>query len=183
MQNFSCSALLRIPPTCLRGFRLQACHLLRECFPTLSPNRQMSRYWRSYNPDDCIATMSVWAVARSLATTCAITFVFSSSGSCDVSVPRVWLILRMILRVCLSGLPHSEIHASQDICSLAWLIAACHVLRRLREPRHPSCALLSFPFSFLGKSPLIILVFFAVSANIPSACEVLICLVDVLFFF
>ena len=87
----------------------------------------------------------------------------------------------MILRVCLSGLPHSEIHASQDICSLAWLIAACHVLLRLREPRHSSCALLSFPFSFLGKSPLIILVFFAVSANIPSACEVLICLVDVLF--
>ena len=57
----------------------------------------------------------------------------------------------MILRVCLSGLPHSEIHASQDICSYAWLIAACHVLHRLREPRHPSCALLSFPFLFLRK--------------------------------
>ena len=40
-----------------------------------------------------------------------------------------------------------------------------------------------FLFLFYGKSPLIILVFFAVSANIPSACEVLICLVDVLFFF
>ena len=39
-----------------------------------------------------------------------------------------------------------------------------------------------FLFLFYGKSPLIILVFFAVSANIPSACEVLICLVDVLFF-
>ena len=40
-----------------------------------------------------------------------------------------------------------------------------------------------FLFLFYGKSPLIILVFFAVSANIPSACEVLICLVDVLFVF
>ena len=30
------------------------------------------------------------------------------------------------------------------ICPLARLIAACHVLRRLREPRHPSCALVSF---------------------------------------
>ena len=46
------------------------------------------------------------------------------------------------------GLPHSEIRASRDICSLARLIAACHVLHRLREPRHPSCALLSFPFFF-----------------------------------
>ena len=52
------------------------------------------------------------------------------------------------------GLPHSEIRASGDICSSARLIAACHVLLRLREPRHPSCALLSFPFSLFGKSPL-----------------------------
>ena len=47
------------------------------------------------------------------------------------------------------GLPHSEIRASEGICPYARLIAACHVLRRLREPRHPSCALLSFPFSFI----------------------------------
>ena len=51
------------------------------------------------------------------------------------------------------GLPHSEIRASRDICSSARLIAACHVLLRLREPRHPSCALLSFPF-FSRKSSL-----------------------------
>ena len=46
-----------------------------------------------------------------------------------------------------AGLPHSEIRASRSICLCARLIAACHVLLRLREPRHPSCALLSFPFS------------------------------------
>ena len=46
------------------------------------------------------------------------------------------------------GLPHSEIHVSMSICLYTWLIAAYHVLRRLREPRHPSCALLSFPFFF-----------------------------------
>ena len=49
------------------------------------------------------------------------------------------------------GLPHSEIRASMGICPYARLIAAYHVLRRLREPRHPSCALLSFPFLFLRK--------------------------------
>ena len=43
-----------------------------------------------------------------------------------------------------AGLPHSEIRGSGDICSSPRLIAAYHVLRRLREPRHPSCALLSF---------------------------------------
>ena len=47
-----------------------------------------------------------------------------------------------------AGLPHSEIRASMGICPSARLIAACHVLLRLREPRHPSCALFSFPFIF-----------------------------------
>ena len=44
------------------------------------------------------------------------------------------------------GLPHSEIHGSGDICSSPWLIAACHVLLRLREPRHPPCALDRFRY-------------------------------------
>ena len=52
------------------------------------------------------------------------------------------------------GLPHSEIHGSRDICSYPWLIAAYHVLLRLREPRHPSCALLSFLFMTLVQSAL-----------------------------
>ena len=46
-----------------------------------------------------------------------------------------------------AGLPHSEIRGLMSICLLPRLIAACHVLRRLREPRHPSCALLSFPYN------------------------------------
>ena len=43
------------------------------------------------------------------------------------------------------GLPHSEIRGSKGICPSPRLIAAYHVLLRLREPRHPSCALVSFP--------------------------------------
>ena len=42
------------------------------------------------------------------------------------------------------GLSHSEIRGSRDICSYPRLIAACHVLHRLREPRHPPDALSSF---------------------------------------
>ena len=39
------------------------------------------------------------------------------------------------------GLPHSDIRGSRGICPSPRLFAACHVLLRLREPRHPPCAL------------------------------------------
>ena len=47
-----------------------------------------------------------------------------------------------------AGLSHSEISASKVICTSAELIAAYHVLHRLREPRHPPCAL-SYFLSYL----------------------------------
>ena len=40
-----------------------------------------------------------------------------------------------------AGLPHSDIRGSMCICHSPRLFAACHVLLRLREPRHPPCAL------------------------------------------
>ena len=40
-----------------------------------------------------------------------------------------------------AGLPHSDICGSKRICRSPQLFAACHVLLRLREPRHPPCAL------------------------------------------
>ena len=43
-----------------------------------------------------------------------------------------------------TGLSHSEIRGSGVICTYPRLIAAYHVLRRLREPRHPPCALYYF---------------------------------------
>ena len=59
-----------------------------------------------------------------------------------------------------AGLPHSDICGSMGICPSPQLFAACHVLLRLREPRHPPCAL-SVPFISLPErlhkfdSPLI----------------------------
>ena len=41
---------------------------------------------------------------------------------------------------------HSEISGSRVICTSPELIAAYHVLHRLREPRHPPCALSYFLF-------------------------------------
>ena len=42
------------------------------------------------------------------------------------------------------GLSHSEIRGSKVICTYPRLVAAYHVLHRLREPRHPPCALSCF---------------------------------------
>ena len=42
------------------------------------------------------------------------------------------------------GLSHSEIRGSKVICTYPRLIAAYHVLHRLREPRHPPDALTCF---------------------------------------
>jgi len=88
----------------------------------------------------------VWATARSLATTCAITFVFFSSAYLDVSVQRVCFSFEMT-NLQLAGLPHSEISGSMCICHSPKLIAAYHVFHRLQEPRHPPYALNYFLFN------------------------------------
>ena len=46
------------------------------------------------------------------------------------------------------GCPIRRSAAVTGMCPLPRLIAACHVLLRFREPRHPSCALVSFRFFF-----------------------------------
>ena len=43
-----------------------------------------------------------------------------------------------------SGLPHSEMRGSNSVCKSPRLIAAYHVLLRLRKPRHPPFALALF---------------------------------------
>ena len=39
------------------------------------------------------------------------------------------------------GFPHSDISGSTAVCASPKLFAACHVLHRFPEPRHPPCAL------------------------------------------
>ena len=43
-----------------------------------------------------------------------------------------------------AGLPHSDIRGSRVACTSPRLFAACHVFRRLLEPRHPPYALAYF---------------------------------------
>ena len=102
---------------------------------------------QSYNPMYAETDM-VWAAPVSLATTPGITFVFSSYGYLDVSVPHVRLPLcNGMARSSRAGLPHSDIRGSIRICQSPRLFAAYHVLLRLPEPRHPPCALFHFSFA------------------------------------
>ena len=126
--------------------RVRDCHPLRFPFPgdsTLLPPALL----QSYNPGPAW-TGPVWASARSLATTCAITFVFFSCGYWDVSVPRVRLPFREY-RIAAVGCPIriSRVHAV--ICTSPGLFAACHVLLRLRKPQ-ASTACPSFPVLLLS---------------------------------
>ena len=98
----------------------------------------------------CIATHPVWALPRSLATTGGIISLFSlPAGTKMFQFPAFASLLNVVIAALqAAGLSHSEIRGSTDICSYPRLIAAYHVLLRLREPRHPPDAL-----AFFRRSP------------------------------
>ena len=126
------------------GFRVRGFHALRPAFPGRSPSRS-SAMSPSYNPEGAL-TPPVWALPLSLTTTRGITVVFSSSPYLDVSVRGVRLRIKRMTGLQPAGVPHSDIQGSMLICSYPWLFAACHVLLRLREPRHPPHALGYFTY-------------------------------------
>ncbi len=78
-----------------KRFRVPGSHRLWPNFPDCSTSIICILWRGSYNPTIAVTTV-VWAIPRSLATTCGITIVFSSSGYLDVSVPRVRLLICMI---------------------------------------------------------------------------------------
>ncbi len=117
------------------GFAYGALTLCGRPFQGRSATVISSRRRRPYYPGRGLKTAPVWALARSLAATGAIVVTFFSCGYLDVSVPRVRPALKRRGGIAAAGLPHSEIRGSQGICPSPRLIAACHVLRRLREPQ------------------------------------------------
>ena len=97
-------------------------------------------------PRGCVATTPVWALPRSLATTGGIIKLFSlPPGTKMFQFPGFASLHKvMIITLQVIGLSHSEIAGSMVICTYPALIAAYHVLHRLREPRHPPDALTFF---------------------------------------
>ena len=92
----------------------------------------------------------VWARPLSLATTRGITKLFSLPPGTEMFQFPGLAPARTRARRRPSpadGLPHSEIRGSKVARTSPRLIAARHVLPRLRQPRHPPCALLTLPSS------------------------------------
>ena len=61
--------------------------------------------------------------------------------------PRFIAVIRR-LRI---GFPHSDSHGSIRMCQSPWIFAACHVLLRLQEPRHPPCTLINFSIYLISR--------------------------------
>ena len=144
-QDSSCPALLRMPLRLIR-VHVRSCHAL----------------WRHFPEPSIPLTSCDGAVLlpRTCRNTCGL--------GCSPFARHYWgnhccfLFLR-VLR-CFSsprwppaqggmsslqddGLSHSDICGSKATCAYPQLFAACHVLHRLREPRHPPCALSCFSLS------------------------------------
>ena len=93
-----------------------------------------------YNPARA-STPAVWAGPLSLAATRGVTVVLLSSAYLDVSVRRVRLHDYVDAALACGGFPHSDTRGSWAVRASPRLFAAFRVLLRLREPRHPPCAL------------------------------------------
>ena len=102
------------------------------------PLRSLLPSRRPYYPG-AASTAPVWALPLSLAATRGVTVVFLSSDYLDVSVRRVGGMTRLQR----AGLPHSDTRGSRAARASPRIFAACRVLPRLREPRHPPCALVT----------------------------------------
>ena len=106
---------------------------------------QASCYSVVLQPHNCVATTVVWALPRSLATTGGIISLFSlPAGTKMFQFPALALRYCVVTVLQTARLSHSEISGSGVICTYPKLIAAYHVLHRLREPRHPPYALSYF---------------------------------------
>ena len=97
-----------------------------------------------------------WALPRSLATTGGIISLFSLPAGTKMFQFPAFASLQIVGIITLQviGLSHSEIPGSTVICTYPRLIAAYHVLHRLREPRHPPDALHCFRLNQGKKSKL-----------------------------
>ena len=142
-QDYSCPALLRIPLG-LISIHIRNCHPLWLNFPDHSILDLSATPW-SYYPRD--ALLQPWfGLFPGRSPLLGESLLFSLPAGTKMfqfpalaSLPCVRIIVLQTI-----GLSHSEISGSKVICTYPKLIAAYHVLHRLREPRHPPCALTCF---------------------------------------
>ena len=141
-QDYSCPALLRIPPGHI-SIRIRNCHPLWLNFPEHSTLDMSAKTW-SYNPCDALPQRRFGLIpGRSPLLGESLLFSFPA-GTKMFQFPALASLHWAGMTAEAAGLSHSEIAGSRVICTYPALIAAYRVLHRLREPRHPPCALTLF---------------------------------------
>ena len=143
-QNYSCSALLRITLSHSQ-LRLPDYHRLWLNFPEHSTHLMCTITWSYYPADASLQQRFGLFPGRSpLLGESLVYFLFLQVLRCFSSLrsPHCKQTVMTVLQT--AGLSHSEIPGSKVICTYPRLIAAYHVLHRLREPRHPPDALTFF---------------------------------------
>ena len=158
MQNYSCSALLRDSLRLIK-LRIQDYHLILLNFPEHSPHFQSTISW-PYYPYHALLRhrFGLFPVRSPLLGESLNYFLFLQVLRCFSSlrllpIKNIWVTILQTVR-----LSHSEILGSKIICIYPRLIAAYHVLHRLREPRHPPYALNYFLFILYTTKLIIIMV-------------------------
>ena len=134
---------------------VRGCHPLRPAFPGGSGSSHFTLGGPTTPdaPSDAPGLGSAAFARRYSRYHCCFLFLrvlrcFSSPGSPPARTGRVPRLQR-------GGLPHSDTRGSRAICASPRIFAACHVLLRLRKPRHPPSALLRFSYVFSGEGDFI----------------------------
>ena len=143
-QDSTCPALLRVPLR-FAGLRVRGCRPLWRRFPAPSP-RLVSCDVAALQPRgrlDAPGLGSSPSARRYSGNHCLFSL---PAGTKMFQFPAFAFRLSGIMFLQNIGLSHSEIRGSKVICTYPRLIAAYHVLHRLREPRHPPCALIYFHY-------------------------------------
>ena len=143
-QDYSCPALLRIPLS-LVTLRLRDYHPLWPNFPERSSHGPSTTTW-SYNParTSLYVRFGLFPVRSPLLGESLTYFLFLQVLRCFSSLRSPPCRHAGMTGLQPDGLSHSEILGSKVTCTYPRLIAAYHVLHRLREPRHPPDALTRF---------------------------------------
>ena len=132
------------------AFRVRGCHPLRRALPGVFPYALFVRHAcpttprAPRRPRFGLAPFRSPLLGGSLLfsfppTTGMFRFVGFASPQGDAAPPR-------------GGLPHSDTCGSTAVRASPQTFAACRVLPRLREPRHPPCALARFSLSLVTRS-------------------------------
>ena len=125
--------------------RVRNYHPLRLNFPEHSPHTLNTTTWSYYPPYALLhKRFGLFPVRSPLLGESLVYFLFLQVLRCFSSLRLPPYPVVRITSLQLAGLSHSEIPGSKVICTYPRLIAAYHVLHRLREPRHPPDALTFF---------------------------------------